>query len=76
MWDRNRWRMAVSWTCRRKGFETLGNGLYLMKQGGLYDCRGLTLGPNSPFKNVPILGMILRYYFQKKNIMYTKNGNL
>ena len=37
------------------GFETVGNGLYLMKQGGLYDGRGLILGPNSPFKNIPIL---------------------
>ena len=42
-----------------KGFETVGNGLYLMKQGGLYDGRGLILRPNSPFKNTPILGMIL-----------------
>ena len=42
-----------------KGFETVGNGLYLMKQGGLYVGRGLILGPNSPFKNSPILGMIL-----------------
>ena len=42
-----------------KGFETVANGLYLMKQGGLYDGRGLILGPNSPFKNIPILGMIL-----------------
>ena len=42
-----------------KGFETVGNGLYLMKQGGLYDGRGLILGPNSPFKNIPILRMIL-----------------
>ena len=48
-----------------KGFETVGNGLYLMKQGGLYDGRGLILGPNGPFKNIPILGMILWYYFQK-----------
>ena len=24
-------------TARGKGFETVGNGLYLMKQGGLYD---------------------------------------
>ena len=31
-----------------KGFETVGNGLYLMKQGGLYDGRGLLFGPNSP----------------------------
>ena len=42
-----------------KGFETAGNGIYLMKQGGLYDGRELILGPNSPFKNIPILGMIL-----------------
>ena len=42
-----------------KGFETVGNGLYLMKQGALYDGRGLILGPNRLFKNIPILGMIL-----------------
>ena len=36
-------------TTRGKGFETVVNGLYLMKQGGLYDGRGLILGPNSPF---------------------------
>ena len=41
-----------------KGFETLRNGLYLMKQGGLYDGRGLILGPMILFKNIPILGMI------------------
>ena len=28
-----------------KGFETVGNGLYLMKQGGLYDGRGLRFRP-------------------------------
>ena len=33
-----------------KGFKTVGNGLYLMKQRGLYDGRGLILGRNSPFK--------------------------
>ena len=42
-----------------KGFETVCNGLYLMKQDGLYDGRWLILGPNSLFKNIPILGMIL-----------------
>ena len=42
-----------------KGFETVGNGLCLMKQGGLYDGRGLILSPNSSFKNIPIVGMIL-----------------
>ena len=40
-------------------FETVGNGLYLMKQSGLYDGKGLILGPNSSFKNMPILCMIL-----------------
>ena len=52
--------------------KLVGNGLYLMKQGGLYDGRGLILCPNSPFKNIPIHGMILQYYFQKKNIIYNK----
>ena len=42
-----------------KGFENVGNGLYLMKQAGLYDGRGLIFGPNSSFKNIPILGMLL-----------------
>ena len=55
-----------------KGFETVGNGLYLMQQGRQCDGTGLILGPDSPFKNIPILGMILWYYFQKK-ILYTIN---
>ena len=38
-----------------KGFETVGNGLYFMKQGRLYDARGLIVGPNSPFKISPFL---------------------
>ena len=42
-----------------RGFEIVGNGLYLMKQGGLYNGKGLILGPNSAFKNITILGMIL-----------------
>ena len=46
-------------TASGKEFETIGNGHYLMKQGGLYDGRGLILGHNSPFTNIPILGMIL-----------------
>ena len=41
-----------------KKFENVGNGLYLMKQGGLNDGRGHILGPNSLFKNIPIPGMI------------------
>ena len=42
-----------------KGFETVWNGLFFMKQGGSYDGRGLILGPKSPFKNIAIIGMIL-----------------
>ena len=42
-----------------KGFETVRNGLYLMKQGELYDGRGLILGHRSPLKNIFILGIIL-----------------
>ena len=45
-----------------KGFENVGNGLYLTKQGRLYDGSGLILGPSSPFKNIPIIGMILYIY--------------
>ena len=41
-----------------KGFENVRNGLYLMKQGGLYDGRGLILGSDSPFRNIPILGIL------------------
>ena len=54
-----------------KGFETVGNGLYLMKQGRLYDGRRLILVPNTPFKNIVILGMILWYYFLSKIKYYS-----
>ena len=39
------------------GFESVGNGLYLMKSR--YDGRRLILWPNSPFKNIHNFGMIL-----------------
>ena len=42
-----------------KAFESVGKGLYLIKQGELYDGRGLISGPNSPFKNIHILSTIL-----------------
>ena len=41
-----------------RGFESVGDGLYLKKGADLYDGSGLILGPNSPFKNIPILSMI------------------
>ena len=48
------------------GFEAVGNGLHLMKQGGLYDCRGLILGPNSPFKNTPSWYAFVGFLSEKK----------
>ena len=39
---------------------TRGNGLYLKKESTINPVgSGLILGPNSPFKNIPILGAIL-----------------
>jgi len=42
-----------------KSLRKLGNGLYLRKEGKIYDRKGLLLGAQSPLKNIPILGMIL-----------------
>ena len=42
-----------------KGLKSHGDGLYLKQGGKLYDGKGLLLGPNSPFANIPILGAIL-----------------
>ena len=42
-----------------KGLKLFGDGLYLKQGNKIMDGRGLLLGPNSPFKNIPILGMIL-----------------
>ena len=36
-----------------------GDGLYLKRGSSIYDGRGLLLGPQSPFKNIPILKWIL-----------------
>ena len=58
------------------GFKTVGIGIYFMKLGGLYDCRGLILGPNSPFKNIPIPGMILKDSFRKKYYILLKKWKL
>ena len=38
---------------------TCGDGLFLKHGSKIYDGRGLLLGKNSPFKNIPILGLIL-----------------
>ena len=42
-----------------KVFAKYGDGLYLKKNGRIYDGRGILLGPNSPFKHIPVLGMLL-----------------
>ena len=39
--------------------SSVGEGLYLKSGSRYVDGRGLILGPNSPFKNIPILGLIL-----------------
>lgn len=41
------------------GLESCGNGLYMKQGSKIYDGKGLLLGPNSPFKNIPVLGMLL-----------------
>ena len=42
-----------------KGLQSYGDGLYLKQGGKLYNGKGLLLGSNSPFANIPILGAIL-----------------
>ena len=42
-----------------KGLWSYRDGLYLKRGRKLYDGKGLLLGPNSPFTNIPILGAIL-----------------
>ena len=42
-----------------KGLQSYGDGLYLKQGGKLFDGKGLLLGPNSPFANIPILGAFL-----------------
>ena len=42
-----------------KGLESYGDGLHLKRGGKLYYGKGLLLGPNSPFKDVPIVKFLL-----------------
>ena len=35
------------------------DGLYLKHDGQVYQGKGLLLGPKSPFRNIPVLGLIL-----------------
>jgi len=42
-----------------KVLDKFSDGLYLKKERKLYHGSGLLLGPDRPFKNVPILGLLL-----------------
>jgi len=37
----------------------VGNGVYLKQGSQIISGEGLLLGPNSPLKNIPILGWLL-----------------
>ena len=41
------------------GLKSIGDGLYLKDGPSIYDGAGLLLGPNSPLKKIPLLGMLL-----------------
>jgi len=41
------------------GLGVVGDGLYLKQGGQVISGHGLLLGPNSPLKNVPVLGWLL-----------------
>lgn len=41
------------------GLKLFGNGLYLKQDDNVMDGKGLLLGPNSPFRKIPILGLLL-----------------
>ena len=68
------WEGLYHGPVRYKEFEAVGNGLYLMKQGGMCDVRGLILGPKSPFKNPHSWYEFVILLSEKKNV-YIKNGN-
>ena len=74
--DWNWWERVYLGQTSGKWFETVGNCLYVMKQGGLYGGRGLILGPNGPFKILPFLVRFCNISFRKKNLLYTKKWKL
>jgi len=41
------------------GLGMVGNDLYLKQGGQIISGAGLLLGPNSPLKNIPVLGWLL-----------------
>ena len=44
---------------RSSGFGLVGDGLYLEHGGQVISGHGLLLGPDSPLKNIPVLGWLL-----------------
>ena len=46
-------------TPHRRLTDVSGDGLYLKRGASIYDGKGLLLGANSPFKNIPILNLLL-----------------
>ena len=46
-------------TPSRTTFDEYGDGFYLKKGDQVYDGHGLLFGANSPFKNIPILNLLL-----------------
>ena len=46
-------------TAHQPGISMKGDGLYLKKGPYIQDGSGLLFGPNSPFKNIPIINFLL-----------------
>ena len=46
-------------TPQRRPVGIFGEGIFLKHGSRIYDGRGLLLGKNSPFKNIPIIGLLL-----------------
>ena len=59
-----------------KEFDAVVNGLYLMKQGGLYDGIELIVGPNTHLKISPFLAWFCKNTFRIKILYKLKNVNL
>ena len=44
---------------KKKLHGVCGDGLFVKRGSQIYDGRGLLLGKNRPFKNIPLLGLLL-----------------
>ena len=52
-----------------QGLQSYGDGLYLKQGEKLYAGKGLLLGPDGPFANIPILGVSCNILNIIRNIM-------